>query len=244
MALLSTIDRWLPTWIVAAMAAGLLLGRLVPGISLWLAGMEVGGISVQIALGLLVTLYPVLAKVRYDKIGAVTGDKRLLISSLVLNWLVGPLLMFALVWLLLLDLPQFRTGVIVVGLARCIAMVAIWNDMARGDREASALLVAIDSIFQVFMFSLLGWFYLTVLPGWLGLPTQGIDVSMGKIAVNVLIFLGVPLLAGFLSRWIGEKRKGSVWYEEQFIPAISPWALNGRDCCSPSCFCSLYKGRW
>ncbi len=209
------------------MAAGLLLGRVFPGVSRWLAGMEVGGISLPIALGLLVMMYPVLAKVRYDKIAAVTGDKRLLVSSLVLNWLVGPLVMFALAWLALPDLPQYRAGLIIVGLARCIAMVVIWNDLACGDREATALLVAINSIFQVVMFSVLGWFYLSVLPGWLGLPTQGLHVSMGKIAINVLVFLGVPLIAGFLSRWVGEKRKGRAWYEEEFIPVISPWALYG-----------------
>lgn len=224
---LTTIDRWLPAWIAVAMAAGLLLGRLFPGISRWLAGMEVGGISLPIALGLLVMMYPVLAKVRYDKIAAVTGDKRLLVSSLVLNWLVGPLVMFALAWLALPDLPQYRAGLIIVGLARCIAMVVIWNDLACGDREATALLVAINSIFQVIMFSVLGWFYLSVLPGWLGLPTQGLHVSMGKIAINVLVFLGVPLIAGFLSRWVGEKHKGRAWYEEEFIPVISPWALYG-----------------
>lgn len=224
---LTTIDRWLPAWIAAAMVAGLLLGRVFPSISRWLAGMEVGGISLPIALGLLVMMYPVLAKVRYDKIAAVTGDKRLLVSSLVLNWLVGPLVMFALAWLALPDLPQYRAGLIIVGLARCIAMVVIWNDLACGDREATALLVAINSIFQVVMFSVLGWFYLSVLPGWLGLPTQGLHVSMGKIAINVLVFLGVPLIAGFLSRWVGEKRKGRAWYEEEFIPVISPWALYG-----------------
>lgn len=224
---LSTLDRWLPTWIGIAMVAGLLLGRFVPGVSDLLARMEVGGISVPIALGLLVMMYPVLAKVRYDKVAAVTGDKKLLVSSLVLNWVVGPAVMFALAWLFLPDLPEYRTGLIIVGLARCIAMVVIWNDLACGDREATAVLVAINSVFQVVMFSVLGWFYLTVLPDWLGLDTQGLEVSMGQIALNVLIFLGVPLVAGFASRWIGEKRKGRDWYEEQFIPKVGPWALYG-----------------
>lgn len=224
---LSTLDKWLPAWIGLAMIAGLLLGRLIPGVSELLSHLEVGDISVPIALGLLVMMYPVLAKVRYDKVADVTGDKKLLISSLILNWLVGPAVMFTLAWTFLPDLPEYRTGLIIVGLARCIAMVVIWNDLACGDREATAVLVAINSIFQVVMFSVLGWFYLTVLPTWLGLDTQGLDVSMGQIALNVLVFLGVPLIAGFASRWIGEKRRGRQWYEEKFIPRVGPWALYG-----------------
>lgn len=224
---MSTLDRWLPLWIGLAMVGGVVLGRFVPGLSDLLARLEVGGISVPIALGLLVMMYPVLAKVRYDRVAAVTGDKRLLISSLVLNWLIGPALMFALAWLMLPDLPDYRTGLIIVGLARCIAMVVIWNDLACGDREAAAVLVAINSVFQVVAFSVLGWFYLAVLPGWLGLDTQGLDISMGEIAVNVLIFLGIPLLAGFASRFIGERRKGREWYETKFVPRIGPWALYG-----------------
>jgi len=224
---LSVKDRWLPAWIGLAMIAGWLLGRFIPGVADLLARLEVGGISVPIALGLLVMMYPVLAKVRYDKVVAVTGDKRLLVSSLILNWIAGPAVMFALAWILLFDLPEYRTGLIIVGLARCIAMVVIWNDLACGDREATAVLVAINSIFQVVMFSVLGWFYLTILPGWLGLDTEGLDVSMGQIALNVLVFLGVPLIAGFASRWIGEKLRGHIWYEETFIPRVGPWALCG-----------------
>jgi len=224
---LSTLDKRLPVWIGLAMIAGLLLGRFIPALADMLTRMEVAGISVPIGLGLLVMMYPVLAKVRYDKIAAVTGDKKLLVSSLVLNWLLGPAVMFALAWLFLPDLPEYRTGLIIVGLARCIAMVVIWNDLACGDREATAVLVAINSLFQVVMFSVLGWFYLTILPGWLGLDTQGLDVSVWQIALNVLVFLGVPLIAGFATRWIGEKRKGRDWYEEKFIPCIGPWALYG-----------------
>ncbi|GAA1978578.1 ACR3 family arsenite efflux transporter [Isoptericola halotolerans] len=224
---LSTLDRWLPLWIGLAMVGGLLLGRFVPVLGDALEAMEVGGISLPIALGLLVMMYPVLAKVRYDRMAAVTGDKRLLVSSLVLNWLVGPALMFALAWIFLPDLPEYRTGLIIVGLARCIAMVVIWNDLACGDREAAAVLVAINSVFQVVMFSLLGYFYLTVLPGWLGLDTAGIDVSIGQIALNVLVFLGIPLAAGFASRAIGERTRGRDWYEERFVPRIGPWALYG-----------------
>ncbi|WP_336992064.1 ACR3 family arsenite efflux transporter [Leucobacter sp. VD1] len=224
---LSTLDKWLPLWIGLAMVAGLVLGRFVPALSDALSAMEVGGISVPIGLGLLVMMYPVLAKVRYDKVAAVTGDKKLLVSSLVLNWLVGPAVMFALAWIFLPDLPEYRTGLIIVGLARCIAMVVIWNDLACGDREATAVLVAINSVFQVVMFSVLGWFYLTVLPGWLGLDAQGLEISVWQIALNVLVFLGIPLIAGFASRFIGEKRKGRDWYEEKFLPRIGPWALYG-----------------
>nr|WP_325210141.1 ACR3 family arsenite efflux transporter [Salinibacterium sp.] len=224
---MSTLDRWLPLWIGLAMVVGVVLGRFVPGLSELLAAFEIGGISVPIALGLLVMMYPVLAKVRYDRVAAVAGDMKLLVSSLVLNWLIGPALMFALAWLMLPDLPDYRTGLIIVGLARCIAMVVIWNDLACGDREAAAVLVAINSVFQVLAFSVLGWFYLAVLPGWLGLDTQGLDISMGEIAVNVLIFLGIPLLAGFASRFIGERRKGREWYELKFVPRIGPWALYG-----------------
>ena len=224
---LSTLDRWLPLWIGLAMIGGLLVGRFIPAVAELLSHLEVGGISVPIGIGLLVMMYPVLAKVRYDRIAAVTGDKRLLVSSLVLNWVAGPAVMFALAWIFLPDLPEYRTGLIIVGLARCIAMVVIWNDLACGDREATAVLVAINSVFQVFAFSLLGWFYLTILPGWLGLDSQGLDVSVWQIALNVLVFLGVPLVAGFTSRWIGERRRGRAWYEEKFLPVIGPWALYG-----------------
>ena len=224
---LSTLDRWLPLWIGFAMIVGLLVGRFIPAVAELLSHLEVGGISVPIGIGLLVMMYPVLAKVRYDRIAAVTGDKRLLVSSLVLNWVAGPAVMFALAWIFLPDLPEYRTGLIIVGLARCIAMVVIWNDLACGDREATAVLVAINSVFQVFAFSLLGWFYLTILPGWLGLDSQGLDVSVWQIALNVLVFLGVPLVAGFTSRWIGERRRGRAWYEEKFLPVIGPWALYG-----------------
>jgi arsenate reductase (thioredoxin) len=224
---LSTLDRMLPFWIGVAMAAGLLLGRLVPGVGSVLSAVEIDGISLPIAVGLLVMMYPVLAKVRYDQLGEVTADRKLMLSSLVLNWLLGPAVMFALAWLLLADLPEYRSGLIIVGLARCIAMVIIWNDLACGDREAAAVLVALNSIFQVLMFAVLGWFYLSVLPGWLGLSQTGIDVSPWQIAKSVLIFLGIPLAAGYLSRRLGEKAKGRTWYETTFLPRIGPWALYG-----------------
>ena len=224
---LSTLDRFLPVWIGVAMVAGLLLGRGVPGLGTVLQVVQVDGVSLPIAVGLLVMMYPVLAKVRYDRMGSVTGDKRLLVSSLLLNWVLGPLLMFALAWIFLPDLPEYRTGLIIVGLARCIAMVIIWNDLACGDREAAAVLVAINSVFQVVAFAVLGWFYLDVLPGWLGLSQTTINASTWDIARSVLIFLGIPLLAGFLSRRIGEKAKGRTWYKDTYIPRVGPFALYG-----------------
>ncbi|MBG0818160.1 ACR3 family arsenite efflux transporter [Planomonospora sp. ID82291] len=225
---LSTLDRLLPVWIGLAMAAGLLLGRLVPGLDTALEAVQVGGISLPIALGLLLMMYPVLAKVRYDRLGAVTGDRRLLIGSLLLNWVIGPALMFALAWIFLPDLPAYRTGLIIVGLARCIAMVLIWNDLACGDREAAAVLVAINSVFQVVAFAALGWFYLEVLPGWLGLGEgTALEVSAWDIAQSVLVFLGVPLLAGYLSRRLGERARGRDWYETRFLPKVGPIALYG-----------------
>ena len=224
---LSTTDRYLPVWIGVAMVAGLALGHLVPGFDSAVGAVEIDGISLPIALGLLVMMYPVLAKVRFDRIDSVTSDRRLLIASLLLNWVLGPLLMFALAWLMLPDLPEYRTGLIIVGLARCIAMVIIWNDLACGDREAAAVLVAINSVFQVVMFAVLGWFYLSVLPGWLGLDQATLDVSPWTIAKSVLIFLGIPLVAGFLSRFLGERIRGREWYEERFLPQVGPWALYG-----------------
>ena len=161
------------------------------------------------------------------KVAAVTGDKKLLAGSLLLNWIVGPALMFALAWTFLPDLPEYRTGLIIVGLARCIAMVIIWNDLACGDREAAAVLVALNSVFQVLAFGLLGWFYLDLLPGWLGLDTTGLDVSPWTIAGSVVVFLGIPLAAGYLTRRIGEKRRGREWYESKFLPRIGPFALYG-----------------
>ena len=224
---LSVLDRYLPVWIGLAMGAGLLLGRAVPGLGTALSAVEVDGISLPIALGLLVMMYPVLAKVRYDRLDTVTGDRRMLVASLVLNWVVGPALMFALAWLLLPDLPDYRTGLIIVGLARCIAMVIIWNDLACGDREAAAVLVALNSVFQVVAFAGLGWFYLSVLPGWLGLEQTALDVSAWQIAKSVLIFLGIPLVLGYLSRTIGERRWGRAAYESSFLPRVGPWALYG-----------------
>jgi ACR3 family arsenite transporter len=224
---LSFLDRWLPVWILMAMVAGLLLGRFVPGLNTALEAVKIGEVSVPIAIGLLVMMYPVLAKVRYDELGHVTGDTRMLAASILLNWVLGPLLMFTLAWLMLPDLPEFRTGLIIVGLARCIAMVLIWNDLACGDREAAAILVALNAVFQILAFAVLGYFYLQVLPGWLGLEQAALDVSMWDIAVSVLVFLGIPLLAGFLTRTLGERARGREWYETTFLPRLGPTALYG-----------------
>ena len=224
---LSTLDRYLPLWIGAAMAFGLLQGRMVPDLDESLDRIKIDTVSLPIAIGLLAMMYPVLAKVRYRRIGDELADRRSLGLSLILNWVVGPLLMFTLAWIFLADLPELRTGLIIVGLARCIAMVLIWNDLACGSRELAAVLVAVNSLFQIVMYSVLGWFYLTVLPDWLGLDTQSLDVSMWAIAKSVLIFLGIPLLAGFLTRTIGEAHKGTEWYEQRFLPRIGPIALYG-----------------
>jgi ACR3 family arsenite transporter len=224
---LSTLDRFLPVWIIAAMLLGLVGGRLIPSLGAGLNAISVDGVSLPIALGLLIMMYPVLARVRYDRLDTVTRDRRLLIPSLVLNWIIGPALMFALAWLLLPDLPGYRTGLIIVGLARCIAMVIIWNDLACGDREAAAVLVALNSVFQVIAFAGLGWFYLHVLPGWLGLPQADLNISPWQIARSVLIFLGIPLVAGYVTRRFGERAKGRRWYEASFLPRIGPFALYG-----------------
>lgn len=224
---LSRLDRFLPVWIILAMALGLILGRTVDGLDEALDSVKIGSVSLPIAIGLLVMMYPVLAKVRYDETQRVTGDHKLLGASLFMNWILGPALMFALAWLMLPDLPEFRTGLIIVGLARCIAMVLIWNDLACGDREAAAVLVAVNSVFQVFAFGALGWFYLQTLPGWLGLETTSAEFSFWSITGSVLVFLGIPLVAGFLTRTIGERAKGREWYEDTFLPRLGPWALYG-----------------
>jgi ACR3 family arsenite transporter len=225
---LSVLDRFLPIWILLAMAIGILLGRSFPGLNDSLDTIKIDTVSIPIAIGLLAMMYPVLAKVKYSKIGEVTTDRRLMGASLFLNWIIGPVVMFALAWILLPDLPAYRTGLIIVGLARCIAMVLIWNDLACGSGEAAAVLVALNSVFQVFAYAVLGWFYLQVLPEWLGLDSgSALDISMWAIGKTVFIFLGIPLVAGYLSRVWGERVKGVEWYETVFLPRISPIALWG-----------------
>jgi ACR3 family arsenite transporter len=228
---LSTLDRLLPLWIGLAMAAGLALGTLAPNLNDWLDRLRVGTVSLPIAIGLLVMMYPVLAKVRYEDIGRMSddgvGNRRFFGVSLLLSWVVGPALMFALAWTFLADQPAYRTGVIVVGLARCIAMVLVWNDIALGDRERAAVLVVFNALFQVAAYALLGYFYLTTLPGWLGFDTEGFEVGIWEVARTVLIFLGIPLAAGFFTRRIGVRRRGREWYEQRLVPRIAPWTLYG-----------------
>jgi arsenite transporter len=224
---LSRLDRFLPLWIIVAMASGIALGRAFPGLGAVLDRVQVAGVSVPIGIGLLWMMYPVLAKVRYESIGAHVADRKLLGTSLVLNWVIGPVVMFALAWFFLPDLPHYRDGLVLIGLARCIAMVLIWNSLACGSAELAAVLVALNSVFQILTYSVLGWLFLTIVPHWLGADTAALHVSMWHIARSVAIFLGVPLLAGYLTRRTLVARRGESWYVERFIPRIGPTALIG-----------------
>ena len=224
---LSTLNRLLPVWIGIAMVAGIVLGRTFTSLDQQLEKVKLDTVSLPIAIGLFAMMYPVLAKVRYRAMGEAVADRRPIVMTLLIVWIIGPALMFALAWLMLPDLPAYRTGVIIIGLAPCIAMVLIWIDLADGNREIAAILVAVNSLIQVLVFSLLGYFYLKVLPGWLGLDTNDIHIGIWQIAKSVLIFLGVPLAAGYLTRTILEGRKGTEWYEGRFLPRIGPIALYG-----------------
>ena len=224
---LSVIDRLLPLWILAAMALGILLGRIFPDLGPALDRMQVAGVSLPIALGLLWMMYPVLARVNYESLGRFRTQGRLFATSIVFNWLLGPLLMFALAWIFLPDLPHYRNGLVLIGLARCIAMVLIWNMLARGDGDAAAILVALNSLFQIVFYSVLGWFYLTALPGWLGAESTAFVVSMWDIAKSVLIFLGIPLAAGAATRLLLIPRRGITWYDTVLMPRLGPTALLG-----------------
>jgi ACR3 family arsenite transporter len=224
---LSALDRFLPLWIFAAMAVGILLGKVYPDLGAALDKVQMAGVSVPIAVGLLWMMYPVLAKVRYDTIGAHVRDTKLLGTSLVLNWILGPLVMLGLAWLFLPDLPAYRNGLVLIGLARCIAMVLIWNSLACGSGELAAVLVALNSVFQILTYSVLGWLFLTVIPQWFGADTTALHVSMSEIARSVGIFLGVPLVAGFLTRKLLVAQKGGAWYDNVFMPKFGPTALLG-----------------
>jgi len=224
---LSALDRFLPLWIFAAMTLGLLLGRAFPGLGAALDRVQVAGVSVPIGVGLLWMMYPVLAKVRYETIGRHVADGKLLGTSLFLNWVLGPLVMFALAWALLPDLPAYRNGLVLIGLARCIAMVLIWNSLACGSGELAAVLVALNSVFQILTYSFLGWLFLSVIPGWFGAETAVVHVSMWAIAKSVLLFLGLPLLAGYLTRRVLVARRGEAWYTGTFMPRFGPTALVG-----------------
>ena len=227
LAKLSTLDRYLPIWIFAAMGLGLGLGRAWPGLGAALDAVQIAGVSVPIGIGLLWMMYPVLAKVKYETIGKYTADKKLLGTSLVLNWVVGPIVMFALAWIFLADLPEYRNGLILIGLARCIAMVLIWNTLACGSNEIAAVLVALNSVFQILTYSLLGYLFLVLIPGWMGAEQAVLNISMLDIATSVGIFLGIPLFAGWFTRRTLVKSRGNAWYEGVFLPRIGPTALFG-----------------
>jgi len=224
---LSLIDRFLPLWIFVAMALGVGLGRIFPNLGEWLDRIKVAGVSLPIAIGLLWMMYPVLAKVRYESLGRFQAQGRLFGVSVLLNWIIGPFLMFALAWIFLPNMPAYRNGLILIGLARCIAMVLLWNQLACGDSEVAAILVAVNSVFQIVMYSVLGWLFLTAIPGWFGAETTTLHISMGEIAKSVLIFLGIPLAAGIITRLTLVPARGRDWYDHTFIPRIGPTALLG-----------------